>query len=251
MSMKNSSGISLSSAATTGMPPSLQADYVFGRGPEGDSFIASEETRAETEKYGKYFDNLAIKNNINLKTAEMLLASLFEAGSTVSAHCSKVSVICEAIARKMNLSRMEISEIKTAGILHDIGKKHISEEVLNKPGKLTEDEWMQIKQHSEFGSIMLKTICGFSRIADFIMEHHEKWDGKGYPKGLRGEEISLQARIIAVADAFDAMTSDRPYKKAVGRDEAAAEIQANAGTHFDPSVVEAFMEVFKPEVRYA
>ena len=206
---------------------------------------------AQAEKHGGICARINADHQLKSKAADILLAALFEPDSAVLSHCKNVSRICEAVARRMNLSGDEIGEIKTAGMLHDVGKTEISDALLNKLGQLDDDEWERIKQHAAIGCDIVGSIDGFSRVAGFILEHHEHWDGSGYPNGLRGNKISLQARIIAVADAFDAMTSDRPYKKAVGTREALAEIQANAGTQFDPDVVEEFMSVLCPEALYA
>lgn len=251
MSIKNDSIMMPAGSADTS--PSVQTEYSFGRRlPLGaGTMVCEEETGTETSKYSKEFDRIKTGSLLKNRTAELLLASLFRSDSTVMTHSKNVSTICEAIAMSMNLPHTQVSEIKIAGILHDAGKAEISETVLNKLERLDNDEWSQIKQHSAIGCRIVKTLNGFSGIANVILEHHERWDGKGYPRGLSGSGISLQARIIAVADTFDAMTSDRPYKKAVSRDEAIAEIQANAGTQFDPAVVGAFLDAFKQEVMYA
>ncbi len=206
---------------------------------------------AAAEKHSGICARINANQQLKSKAADILLAALFESDSAVLSHCKNVSKICEAVARRLGLSRVEIGEIKTAGMLHDVGKTEISEGLLNKIGQLDDAEWQRIKEHSAIGCDIVGSIDGFSRVAGFVLEHHERWDGTGYPNGLRGNKISLQARIIAVADAFDAMTSDRPYKKAVGTAEALAEIQAKAGTQFDPGVVWAFTAVMKPEALYA
>jgi HD-GYP domain-containing protein (c-di-GMP phosphodiesterase class II) len=126
--------------------------------------------------------------------------------------------------------------------MHDIGKIGIDENILNKPQKLSSDEWKEIEKHSEIGSRILSSVNEFSEIAEHVLEHHEKWNGKGYPRGLKGEEISLQARIIAVADAFDAMTRDRAYGKALSEEEAINEIRRCSGTQFDLEIAGVFVE---------
>ena len=142
----------------------------------------------------------------------------------------------------MELKTDDINELKTAGLLHDIGKIGISEKILNKEGSLNEDEWREMKRHSEIGYRILSGVPDFSHLAKFILEHHERWDGKGYPKKLSGREICLEARILAVADAYDAMTDDRTYRKRVSPAEATAEIRRQAGSQFDPTVVRIFIE---------
>ncbi len=126
--------------------------------------------------------------------------------------------------------------------MHDIGKIGVADEVLNKAEKLNNDEWEEIKRHSEIGYRILSSVNEFSDIAKYVLEHHERWDGKGFPKGLKWVDISLQARIIAVADAFDAMISYRSYRKALSEEEALSEIRRFSYTQFDPNVAKIFVE---------
>jgi diguanylate cyclase (GGDEF)-like protein/PAS domain S-box-containing protein len=158
------------------------------------------------------------------------------------AHSIRVSSICESIGRALNLNNDDIKELVAAGELHDIGKIAIDEAILNKPEGLTKSEWSQMQHHPEIGFRLLVATNEFSNIAEFILEHHEKWDGTGYPKGLKGTEIHLKARIIAIADAYDAMTCSRPYRQALNTDAAAEEIKRHAGTQFDPDIARVFIE---------
>lgn len=127
-------------------------------------------------------------------------------------------------------------------MLHDIGKIAIEEKTLNKREKLTEDEWEEIKSHPGIGYRILSTVNDMSEIAEYVLCHHEKWDGSGYPKGLKGKEIPLQARIIAIADAYDAMTSERSYRSALPEAVALQELQLKAGIQFDPDITKVFLE---------
>ncbi len=158
-------------------------------------------------------------------------------------HSVRVQGLSVAIARELGCSEDDIEIIGLGALLHDIGKIGVSDRVLRKPGPLTDDEWEEIKRHPELGYRFLRKLTIASRVADIVRAHHERWDGRGYPLGLAGEAIPLGARIFAVADAFDAMTSDRPYRRALTRDAAIAEIARCSGTQFDPRVVEAFLRV--------
>lgn len=157
-------------------------------------------------------------------------------------HSQRVSLISEKIAAELGFSEYERKRVRLAGLMHDIGKISINEEVLNKPGRLNEEEWQQIKKHPENGFKILSTSVDTMEIANAILAHHERWDGKGYPKGIAGENIPMMARIIAVADTFDAMTSMRPYRQTSDEAEAIEEIRKCAGTQFDSFVVDAFVK---------
>ncbi|WP_020681242.1 HD domain-containing phosphohydrolase [Marinobacterium rhizophilum] len=159
-------------------------------------------------------------------------------------HISRMSHYSRLIALRLGLSKTECDTILHASPMHDIGKIGIPDIVLLKPGKLTAEEFEVIKRHPEIGARLLdgddSTLMVTAR--KIALTHHEKWDGTGYPQGLKGEEIPLAGRIVAVADVFDALTSVRPYKRAWSVEDAAALIRKDAGSHFDPQVVDAFME---------
>lgn len=176
------------------------------------------------------------------KTIDLIMNTLFEKSNREMMHSKRVSEISETIAINMNLDKETINQVRTAGLMHDIGKMGIDEKILNKPGRLSNDEWQEIFRHPEIGYRILSSVNEFSEIATYILEHHERWDGKGYPKGLKGQNISLQARIIAVADACDAMTSDRSYRKGLSEEEAIDEIKRCSGTQFDPNITKALTD---------
>lgn len=157
---------------------------------------------------------------------------------TTGNHILRVGHLAELLSRQMNLER-ELNQIKYAGFFHDIGKIGIPDEILNKPGRLNDVEFTKIKEHPGIGAEIVKPIRFFSDIIDGIRFHHERWDGKGYPEGLLGEDIPIMARIISVADVFDVITSNRPYKEAFSFDEALEEMQRCKGSQFDPFVVDA------------
>ncbi len=147
------------------------------------------------------------------------------------------------VAKELGLSENEVKNIRYSAAMHDVGKIGVKDSILNKPGKLTEEEYEEIKKHPEIGYNMLKKIKFLSHIANDVLYHQERYDGKGYPKGLSGQNIPIAARIIAVIDTFDAMTTDRPYRKALPASVALEELRKNSGTQFDPRVVEAFLKV--------
>jgi diguanylate cyclase (GGDEF)-like protein/PAS domain S-box-containing protein len=158
------------------------------------------------------------------------------------AHSWRVRDICKDIGTACGLASDELRELVAAGELHDIGKIAIDEVVLEKEGTLSPLEWEQIKRHPETGYRLLSATNEFVGLAETVLSHHERWDGKGYPRGLAGEAISRHARVIAIADSYDAMTSDRPYRKALSLETAAEEIRRGAGTQFDPELARIFIE---------
>jgi putative nucleotidyltransferase with HDIG domain len=159
-------------------------------------------------------------------------------------HSTRVTVLAEAVARRLGWSDEQIASLQVGGPLHDIGKLAVSDEVLCKEGRLDDDELAQIREHPKIGAKILLRITTLREAIPYVLYHHERWDGHGYPSGKAGEEIPLEARVLAVADAFDAMTSDRPYRRALTREQALAEIERCAGTQFDPRIAQVFLELF-------
>jgi HD-GYP domain-containing protein (c-di-GMP phosphodiesterase class II) len=155
-------------------------------------------------------------------------------------HVKNIKEISDAVGKKMGLDQNKIEDLKLAASLHDIGKIGISDEILNKKGPLTEKEYEIIKKHPLTGAYAIRNIGRLKSIYKIILYHHERYDGKGYPFGLKGNEIPLCSRILSVMDAYDAMTSDRPYRKAMPMDEAIKIIKSEKGKQFDPEVVDAF-----------
>ncbi|WP_097004473.1 HD domain-containing phosphohydrolase [Lacrimispora amygdalina] len=176
------------------------------------------------------------------KTLEIILNTLHEKNPREEQHSQRVAEICELMAKNLEMSDSDIKKIRAAGLLHDIGKIGIKEELLNKPGALTEDEFQEIRRHSEIGYRILNTAPNMSEIAEIVLCHHERWDGKGYPKGRSKTDIPLFARIITIADAYDAMTSDRSYRKALPSSYAREELIRGAGKQFDPQLVDFFVK---------
>ncbi len=162
-----------------------------------------------------------------------------------SGHSQRVAEISVVIAKELGMSQESIDKIRLAGLVHDIGKIGIKESVLHKPGKLTNEEYQLIQSHCEAGERILTPIVEDEEILRMVRHHHERYDGGGYPDGLSGEQIPLGARIIAVADTYDAMTSKRPYREAMSIEATYAEIERSKGTQFDPIVADAFLRANK------
>ena len=180
-------------------------------------------------------------------TIDLIMKMLFEKNNREMLHSSRVSEICEKIAIEMNFDPGVVERIRITGMLHDIGKIGIDERILNKIVRLDELEWAEIKKHTGIGYRILNASNDFSVHAQDVLEHHERFDGSGYPDGLKGDEISIVARIIAIADTYDAITSDRPYRKAVSRQAAITEIQRCAGAQFDPEIVKVFVALMEED----
>ena len=166
-------------------------------------------------------------------------------------HTQRVTQMTLQLARAMGMSEEELVHVRRGALLHDIGKMGIPDSILHKPGPLTEEEWKVMRQHPVEGCATLRRIGYLRPALDIIYCHHERWDGTGYPRRLKGEQIPLAARIFSVADAYDAMTSDRPYRPAMTHEEALAELRRNAGTQFDPGIVELFLQTLEAEAATA
>jgi diguanylate cyclase (GGDEF)-like protein len=171
--------------------------------------------------------------------------SLYERSNETEEHAQRLFEICFKIATALDLSEAEISDLQIFSQLHDIGKIGIPDNILNKPGKLNEQEWSIMKTHPEVGYRIANSTPELKNISRYILSHHERYDGTGYPKKLKGEEIPLLSRLLSIADAYDAMTHNRSYQKAISKEEAILEIIANSGTQFDPKLVNIFTQIIK------
>lgn len=175
---------------------------------------------------------------------EALLSALEIREKEIEGHCERVTAFTMILAEAMGVPHQQYPDIERGALLHDIGKIGIPDRILFKNGPLNAAEWEIMRQHPVIGYRMCMRVHSLQKAAsEIVLCHHEQWDGSGYPQGLRGEDIPLGARIFAVADTLDAMTSDRPYRAALSVEEAAAELQKCAGTQFDPQVVEAFFSI--------
>lgn len=196
--------------------------------------------KAENYMYRrKLYDSPSMRG----KTIQAIISTLHEKNKREEQHSRRVSQLCEGMGNALGLTDDKIKELKTVGLLHDIGKIAIEEKILNKPGKLTEEEWEEIKKHPEIGYRILSTVNDLSEMAEFVLAHHERWDGRGYPKGLQGTDIPLQSCIISIVDAYDAMISERSYRNPLPKEVAIQELRNNAGTQFNPELIDLFINV--------
>lgn len=189
-----------------------------------------------------YKDKIKTSRKMRNQTLQLIIETLNNKYEKEQVHTERVSKICLYMGLALNMSEKEVKILETVGYLHDIGKIMVPFDILNKPSKLTGEEWELIKRHSEAGYQILKSVEEYSSFAEYVLCHHERWDGRGYPRNLKGEEIPQISRIIAVADAYESMTAGRPYKKTLSSDEAVLELRKNAGTQFDPEIVKVFIE---------
>lgn len=182
------------------------------------------------------------------ETVNLIINALYQKNEREEEHSNRVAQLCMAMGEALKMSEEEIRELETIGLLHDIGKITIDDSILNKEDVLTDDEWSDIKRHPELGFRILSAVKDMSRISEFVLSHHERYDGTGYPQGLKGDDIPLQSRIVAVVDAYDAMTNERPYREPLSSQSAAEELRKNAGTQFDPYLVEVFLTRVLPHI---
>ena len=200
----------------------------------------------ESGEFGALSLEDLVREELHLAAAQAMAASVDERNSYDKRHAESVARMASSIAHQMGLDEDDIHEVRVAGLLHDIGLVSVPEEIINKRGRLSADEWNRIKGHPEVGETILKHIASLQSFLPIVRHHHEHYDGGGYPDGLITEKIPLGARIIAVADAFQAMTSDRPYRRALTTEQALYELEMASGTQFDPGVVQAFVTLLKP-----
>lgn len=200
------------------------------------------------EEVFKKADDLMYRNKLLEKPAFLgkmlatIVATLYQKNAMEESHSRKVAELCRLMGEALGLPAGDIEELGELGLLHDIGKIAIPDEVITKPGALTDSEWAEVRRHPEIGYRILSTVNHLSAIAEYVLAHHERWDGGGYPKGAHGTEIPLPARIVHIADAYDAMTSARTYRRTMTAAEAAEELRQGAGRQFDPALVEIFVE---------
>jgi len=196
----------------------------------------------KTAENHMYRHKTTVGTSVRNRAISAILETLTEKYENEREHSQRVSHYCKLIGQQLKLKNDELKELEQAGLFHDIGKISIPDIVLNKPGKLTDEEYEIIKSHTEVGYQILRAADEYSDLAIQALHHHERWDGLGYPSGIRGNDIPLFSRIIGVVDAYEAMTADRPYRKRLSDTEAIKEIQKNAGSQFDPKIAKIFLE---------
>lgn len=201
-------------------------------------------SNAEDHMYRK---KITESQSMRNRTIKVIMQTLHESNAREKLHSEHVSRISETIAETLKMDEELVKEVKITALMHDIGKIAIGNEILNKPGPLSEREFDEVKRHPEIGYQILKSADVYTRLADYVLSHHERWDGKGYPRGLKGEDIPLVARIITVADAYEAMTSERPYKNVFTHENALEELRRCSGTQFDSEIVKALEKSFEKE----
>lgn len=224
-----------------------------------DELLARVRTHLELNRLRHHLAELVDERTVELRESERKLrASLLDSITALAAivelrdpytagHQRRVAELAVAIARELKLPDEQVEGIHLASVVHDVGKIRVPAEILSKPGKLTALEFGLIQEHAQNGYEILKNIAFPWSIAQIVLQHHERLDGSGYPHGLRGEQILLESRIVAVADVVESMISHRPYRPGLGLDAALAEIEHHKGSLFDPVVVEACVRIFREQ----
>lgn len=207
-----------------------------------------QERTAEVQRKSRVVEELFERLNSSYQTTlEALATALDTRDSETMGHSLRVAAYTVAVARHLDVREPELTDMYRGALLHDVGKIGIPDAILRKPSKLTPEEWLEMRRHPEIGYRILQGINFLEGARLIVLSHQERYDGKGYPRGLKGKEIPLGARIFAVVDTLDAMTSDRCYRKALSYEAARQEIERYRGTQFDPEVVDVFLRISAEE----
>jgi len=224
------------------------ASYGHEIGERALDRVTDEDRRRFIDSVKQKLSFFAVRSERSILEAVYSLAKSIELRDRrTKEHCDRMVEYAEKVARQLGMNEQDVDNVRRAAMLHDIGKLGISDEILLKPGKLTPDEYEEVRKHPVIGADII-SVAGFLKdIVPIILCHHEHWDGKGYPRGLKGEEIPLGARIVAVVDVYEAVTSDRPYHKAIPKKEAIVILREGMGTQFDPQIVKNFIDIIEKE----
>lgn len=202
--------------------------------------LANDYLKEKSSKLAEMVDELSRTYRSTLGALAMALDAR---DAETRGHSERVVAFSVRIGVHLGLSREELTGLERGALLHDVGKIGVRDAILLKPAPLTPEEWREMKLHTEFGRAILEKVPFLASAIPVVAEHHERWDGNGYPNGLAREEIDIKARVFAVADCIDAVTSDRPYRRAASFETAGAELRLHSGTQFDPAIVKAFFEI--------
>ena len=190
-----------------------------------------------------YREKVHQEGNARSAIVQALIGAMGARDFDTQGHCERLQELAASLARSTEMPENETNDLFLLARFHDLGKVGIPDRILFKPGLLADEEWVEMKKHCEIGNRIAQSVPELKPIANWILKHHERWDGTGYPQGLQHLEIPLPCRILAIVDALDAMISDRPYRKAMSQEDAIAELRRHAGTQFDPDLVERFIQI--------
>lgn len=220
----------------------IPLSFSIGYSIKKDESINTNDLFKKAENY-MYEDKLLKKQSTSNHIVKTLLSTLQQSGDETKEHGERMNQLAVSFGKKLELSLPELNRLALLAILHDIGKITIPSDILKKPTELSPKEWSKVKEHPATGYRICSEVKEFSHIAQEILTHHERWDGRGYPQGLKGEEIPLLARIISIVDSYDVMTNDRVYKKKKTKKEALEELRSCSGSQFDPNLVKSFEQL--------
>lgn len=192
-----------------------------------------------------YKQKLCESQNIKLNIINIIIDTMCQKFKGIEDYYLKISNLCEIVGKHLNLPDNDIEDLRTAALLHDIGNISLDENILNKPKNLTNLERFEIQHHPETGYHILNSVNNMAKVSEYVLDHHERWDGKGYPRGLKGDKIPVQSRIISIADTYAALINEKPYRKAFTKEQAVEIIRKNSGTQFDPTIVKEFIKILE------
>lgn len=194
-----------------------------------------------------YKQKLCESQNIKLNIINIIIDTMCEKFKGIEDYYLKISNLCEMVGKQLNLPDNDIEDLRTAALLHDIGNISLDENILNKPDKLTNLERFEIQHHPETGYHILNSVNNMAKVSEYVLDHHERWDGKGYPRGLKGDKIPIQSRIISIVDTYATLINKKPYRKAFTKEQTIEIIRKNSGTQFDPAIIKEFIKVLEQD----